>query len=220
MRFSTRGSLAALLVVAALAALAAGSLSGCDGNGIVAFRLRDRLASQPPPPPPIPNSPANTLRLLEWALERRSISHYQRLFTEDYLFTFTSLDSAGSEWRDSPWTRDDELNWAMKLFRYTTRIDFQLDRNFVVHPDPATPWDTRRRWHASIRTQYVFMIERSDGFMDEFTGPTTFTLVRGDSAVIPADLVARGVRPDSTRWYIRRWDDESGLVGGFKRLWP
>src|SRR6185503_16297149 len=118
-------------------------------------------------------------------LQHRSLTYYRELFTGDYMFTFTSRDSAGSEWRDSPWTRDDELAWATKLFRLTPRIDFQIDRNFFVYPDPGTPWDTRRRWHASIRTQYTFRIERIDGFMDEFAGATTFYMVRGDSAVIP-----------------------------------
>jgi len=40
-------------------------------------------------------------------------------------------------------------------------------------------------------------------------GFANFFMVRGDSALIPADLAARGFRPDSTRWYIERWEDDT-----------
>ena len=39
-------------------------------------------------------------------------------------------------------------------------------------------------------------------------------MVRGDSAAIPAEL---GFGPDSTRWYIERWEDET-LSSGSRTL--
>jgi len=36
-----------------------------------------------------------------------------------------------------------------------------------------------------------------------------FHLVRGDSALLPQELLDRGARRDSTRWYVERWDDET-----------
>ena len=35
-----------------------------------------------------------------------------------------------------------------------------------------------------------------------------------DSAAIPAELVSRGFKPDSLRWWIDRWEDETIGSGG------
>jgi hypothetical protein len=39
------------------------------------------------------------------------------------------------------------------------------------------------------------------------TGRFTFFCVRGDSVAIPPELASAGVGPDSTRWWIERWED-------------
>jgi len=43
--------------------------------------------------------------------------------------------------------------------------------------------------------------------------------VRGDSAVIAYDLLRQGVGPDSTRWYLRRRDDETATLCRIKGLY-
>ena len=56
-----------------------------------------------------------------------------------------------------------------------------------------------------------------DGNTVEVTGNALFFLTRGDSAAIPQDLIARGLKPaagDTTssqalRWWIDRWEDET-----------
>src|SRR5262245_65540017 len=58
-------------------------------------------------PPPVPNSPQNTLRLLEWAYNHKAIDEYRELFTEEYRFVFSDHDSNGRASRDVPWTRAD-----------------------------------------------------------------------------------------------------------------
>ena len=41
------------------------------------------------------------------------------------------------------------------------------------------------------------------------SGFATFYLTRGDVAAIPDELKDRGFGPDSTRWYIERWEDDT-----------
>ena len=55
------------------------------------------------------------------------------------------------------------------------------------------------------------MVLRIRTDVEEFqvTGAARFFLARGDSALIPAELVARGFRADPGHWYIQRWEDET-----------
>ena len=48
----------------------------------------------------------------------------------------------------------------------------------------------------------------------QVTGAAGFFLVRGDSALIPPELIAKGVGPDPGRWYVERWEDETGGSDG------
>ena len=45
--------------------------------------------------------------------------------------------------------------------------------------------------------------------MVEITGSLLFFLTRGDSAAIPQQLIDRGLKPDSTRWWLDRMEDET-----------
>jgi hypothetical protein len=93
-------------------------------------------------------------------------------------------------------------------------ISLNLDKNFLVFPDPrCVTTDPRGRWHENIRTQVVLNIRTSDGNAIDISGASTFYFVRGDSALIPEDLRLRGFVADSTRWYINRWDDETAQGG-------
>jgi hypothetical protein len=143
----------------------------------------------------------------------RSISEYLLLPSENYRFDFASGDSAGTYYSSTPWTRSDELATAQHIFVTGTpsqppatsiAIDFTSAPTDSADPRPGM----NPKWHrlvtmaASVR---IFFAE--SGF--EITGPSRFFVVRGDSAEIPADLIARGMKPDSTRWWLERWTDET-----------
>src|SRR5262245_25553230 len=173
-------------------------------------------------PPPVPNSPQNTLRLLEWAYNHKAIDEYRELFTADYRFVFSDLDSNGAAYRDVPWTRDDEIISTTKLFLggdadqpAATDIRLTLDRNFQLSADPRP--GKNAKWHKSINTQVILHILLSDGHVDDVTGTVKFFLVRGDSALIPDDLP---LQPDSLRWFVDRWEDQTAQGGGTLRWQP
>ncbi|HYM81176.1 MAG TPA: hypothetical protein VEY91_07160 [Candidatus Limnocylindria bacterium] len=169
-------------------------------------------------PPPIPSSAPDVLRLLEWCYDNRAVEEYREIFTADYRFVYSVLDSAGQAYRDVPWIRDDELISTTKLFiggdvnqPAASSIELDLDRNFNVTAD--TRPGKHPKWHKSIKTQVVLKIRTAEGSTD-VTGFANFFLVRGDSALIPDDLP---FAPDSLRWYIERWEDETVGSGGSLR---
>ncbi len=223
-----RNRLPLLRPVAVLGALLAGlALAGCFNP--FSPRIAPILGASIPAPKP--TSAPGVLRLFEWCYNHKAIAEYREIFTDDYRFYFSPLDSAGAEWRGTPFTREDELISATKLFvggganePAASSINLKLDPNFFVYPDPdytffpepnrTVPRDPLGRWHKNIRTTVTLRIGTEDGASIEITGHANFYMVRGDSALIPEELRLRGFGPDSTRWYIRRWDDETALEGG------
>lgn len=198
------------------AALALGLVLGAYAIGCSDRVVQPRSTD----PGPAPNSPANALRLLEWAYNNRSIEPYRRLLAGDFRFACSPADSAGNEWRGQPWTRDDELIFATHLLIGGGRqppigaLRLFLDKNFFVFPDPGyLPSDPTGRWRKNVRTTLTILITTSDGATSVVTGHANFFLVRGDSAAIASDLLQQGTRPDSTRWYLRRWEDETEPSG-------
>jgi hypothetical protein len=214
-----RPFVATLLVLGLALVAGANGCSTTDGGIDLLGLIRPVVA---PSPDAKPDSPANALRLLEWSYNNRSIAWCTELFARDYQFVFSPLDTVGLRYQDTPWGRDDELISTAHLFSGgstqmgpASRISFTLDRNFLVYPDPrSSDWDPEGRRHKKVVTQILVSVETADGHAFVILGAATFYLVRGDSADIPADLVARGFRPDSTRWWITRWDDEEGPGGG------
>ena len=195
--------------VGGLCVLAALGGSGCldTRNGLDLNRLLE------PPTrefaPPIPSSPAGALRVLQWSYNHRAIEPCRELPTDDFRFVGNPTDSAGGEYRGTIWTREDFLIRTAQLFAAATSVRLTLDKNFFVYPDPtAMPWDPTGRWHKNIRTHTLLRVEAA-GSVTEISGAASFYLVRGDAALIPEDLKLRGFGADSTRWYIRRWDDET-----------
>jgi len=188
-----------LLAIAAVCAIALPA-TGCFDP--FSPRIQGRGISAPPP---VANSPSGVLRLFEWAYNNRDISEYRTVFTDDYRFVFSALDTAGKAYRDQPWTRSDELESAGKLFDAASSITLQLDKSFAVFPD-TRPGKGNPVYHKSIRTQVLLNIVTLDNNQINVSGKANFHLVRGDSAAIPSDLK---LPPDSTRWYIDQWDDET-----------
>jgi len=70
-------------------------------------------------------------------------------------------------------------------------------------------WDPTGRWYRTIRALVLSQIESADGHAIDASSAATFYFVRGDSALIRDELKQRGFAPDSSRWYIRRWEDET-----------
>lgn len=220
--------------LAALGILAAGfSLAGCFNP--FSPRLAPTLGASIPAPKP--TSAPGVLRLFEWCYNNKAIAEYREIFSADYQFFFSPRDSAGAEWRGTPFRREDELIQATNLFigspdgePAARSINLQFDPNFFVYPDPdftyfpepnrTMPRDLIGRWHKNIRTTVNLRIETQDGSSIEILGHANFYMIRGDSADIPDELKLLGFKPDSTRWYIRRWDDETASEGGALALAP
>jgi len=167
-------------------------------------------------PPPAADSPGNVLRLLEWAYDNRAIAEYRELFTDDYRFVFSVLDPYGNAYRDVPWTREDELISATHLFQgghatepAASSIILDLDRNFRVSSDPRP--GKGDRMHKNIRTSVILTIVDPNK-ETRVTGFASFFLVRGDVALIPEELRLRGFGPDSSRWYVERWEDDTANI--------
>lgn len=193
-------------VTAVLLAAAASVPTGCATRAVRPVVQGD--------PAPMPNSPAAVLRLFEWCYNNRAIRPYAEIFPDDFRFYFNVRDSAGAYYITNPWRREDELIYAARLFANSASITLILDRNFVVLPDPRhLPTDPLGRWHKTISTQVLLGIRTVDGTAVDISGQVTFYLVRGDSALIPEELKARGFGPDSARWWIQRWDDETVQEG-------
>ncbi len=208
----------ATFVVAAMVALGA---MGCSERGESVFTRLTRPPATPPTDAPKPDSPAAALRLLEWAYNHRDYATLHTLFTEDFRFYFDAGDTAGAAYRVTPWGLEDELASTSHLFvngksdeAPASSVTLVLDRNFFVYPDPRfASWDPRGRWHKNIRTQTLLHVLRVDGSALEVSGASSFYFVRGDSALIPEDLKDAGFAPDSIRWWISRWDDETIPAG-------
>ena len=215
-----RGAMAALCLLVGL------EVAGCTqgGSGLDLVRL-----SRPRGPATdagiAPDSPTNVLRVFEWSYNHRSVPVYRALFTEGFRFLCAPFDSAGNAYRGTPWTLTDELIFATHLFVGGSAseppargIQLALDRSVFVYPDPATvAWDPTGRWHRIIRSQAALTVQTADGNTIAVTGAFRLAFVRGDSALIPEDLRQRGAGADSTRWYIRLWEDETAPGSGPSR---
>ena len=167
---------------------------------------------------PSPTSPQNAVKLFEWCWKNRGVEEYKELFTADYLFASATTDSAGNQTRDVLTRRDDEVETAQNMFVGTAerppaaKISLSFDPNLVPFPDPRP--GRNPIWHKTIRTSVQLTVEIEENNLLEVTGHALFFLTRGDSAAIPAELKSRGFRPDSLRWWIDRWEDETIGSGG------
>jgi hypothetical protein len=164
-------------------------------------------------PAPVPSRPELIVRLFEWCWEHRSITDYEEVFSDDFLFAFAATDSAGRAFQGAVLTRNDEIETARHLFvgggtsPPANSISLQLDQNLFAEQD-TRPGKRDTTYHREIVTNVVLRIE-TEGESFQVIGAARFFVVRGDSALIPQDLVDRGFRPDPARWYIERWEDET-----------
>ena len=195
-------------VRALLLATAALCLAGCSS---------ERHVTRPRPAPPPADSPSNAVRLFEWGWNRRNLDAFHDVLAKDFRFVFSPADSAGNGFQDHPFDRDTMLLVLQHLFvgggtqPPATRIALNFDP--VLYPLPDSRPGRDPEWHKEIVTRVDLTIKIGDELEYRIMGTARFFVVRGDSAVIPADLVAEGVGPDPRRWYIQQWNDET-LSGG------
>jgi hypothetical protein len=187
-----------------LAAVLALGLSGCS----VEHRVTGPLPWQPQPP--VADSPTNAIRVFEWGWNHRDLGAFRGLLTDDFRFVFALGDSAGNAYRDDPITREWMLGCLTHLFvgggsaAPAERIALAFDPTLRVFPDSRP--GKAPRWHKEILTGVDLAIKTEDGAEYRIMGNARFFVVRGDSAMIPAGL---GAGPDSTRWYLQQWNDET-----------
>ena len=206
-----------LLASPAAAALLLVSLPGCSGE-IADPVTTARTAMAPFSTRIVPDSPRGVMDAFERAWDKRDPEHYGELFTEDFQFAFAAIDTAGNAFPGGRLTREDELLIAQHLFLTgtaslppATKIVLTFDRTFIAEPDsrPGKTWP----FHQEVKRNVVLSVDTGDAAY-RITGAARFFLVRGDSAAIPPDLVARGFHPDPNRWWIERWEDETLDIGG------
>ena len=161
---------------------------------------------------PSPTTPQNAIKLFEWCWKNRGVEEYKTLFTDDYVFQSAELDSAGNGGRDVLTRRNDEIETAQNMFIGSAerppaaKITLNFDPNLVPFPDTRPGKD--QKWHKTIRTSVDLKVDVDEGNTLEVTGHALFFLTRGDSALIPKELQSR-FKPDSLRWWIDRWEDET-----------
>lgn len=170
----------------------------------------------------VADSPANTVRLFEWALEHRDLERVIGLFTDDFLSVCAATDSAGNAFRSNALTRADEIECLRHMLvgggipPPASSISLQFDQNLIAQPDTRPGKDPVT--HQEIVTTVVLRFAtREEDF--QVTGAARFFLVRGDAALFPAEFADRGAIPDPGLWYIERWEDETvGSAGATGRV--
>ena len=201
--------------IVALAGLA--TLAGCF-NPFSPRVLSQRVVTLAPSP----NTPENAVKLFEWCWVNRGVDEYRELFTDDYVFISAGTDSAGNPSREIQARRDDEVQIAENMFIGSAdrppaeSITLFFDQNLVTFPDTRPGKDSK--WHKQVRTHVDLKVKIDSGNTAEVTGSALFFITRGDSAAIPKELQARGFRPDSLRWWIDRWEDETLEGSGLQAL--
>ena len=192
-----------------LAVLALVALAGCS---------KDHAVTGPRfEPPPDPNSPNAVVRLFEWSWNHRDVDRLGQTLPAEFRFVFALADSAGNPYRDHPIDRPQLLACARHLFQGggpeppATSIVLHFDPLLTVSPDSRP--GRNPKWHREVLT-LVDLTVRTPAEVFRVNGDARFFVVRGDSALIPPDLAALGFHPDSTRWYIEQWNDETHGSGG------
>ena len=163
-------------------------------------------------------SPPEVLRRVEWAFNHQSLPEYADVLAADFQFVFSALDTNGNAYQTEPWTREDELVSTAKLFAESAQIDLMFDRTVAVFADvrPGKSPEVHKVINSTVNLQITF----DDGSRTEIRGRAKFYFVRGDSAIIPDELIERGVGPDANRWFIDRWEDDTAGEGLSARPMP
>jgi hypothetical protein len=164
-------------------------------------------------------TPELSVRSLQSAWNRLSISGCDSLFTTDFVFTFNPRDSSGRRWSgDHPWGRAEEMaSFAAMVdsegvyYGPVIQASVYLDGTLRALPDTRPGKEDSLR-HRVITVPVYLNLVTSDGHGIIFWDNCTWYLARGDAAAITG--VPNG-GPDTASWYVERWEDgtSSGAVG-------
>jgi hypothetical protein len=157
---------------------------------------------------PVASSPSGALKRLEWAINHEDLAVIGGLLADDFVLVGAAVDSAGNPVRIEP-NRDLFLAALTAVFDQASSVRFTLDQNLVPLPDPRP--GRNPQYHKQLRSTFDLTI-RTPTESFEVGGNLLVFATRGDSAAIPPDLVARGVKPDLTTWWLDRLEDET-LIG-------
>ena len=163
-------------------------------------------------PAPVPSSATGVVDLFRWCWNNRAYQEYTEIYDANFRFQFSARDTAGETGRGEFLNREAELETARHLFVEGTAteppaqsISLTLDQTLRDGPDSRQ--GKNPKWHREIQTDVQLLI-KTDNQDFQVTGRATFFVVRGDSVTIPTELTDR-FKPDSTRWWIERWEDET-----------
>lgn len=199
---STR-SMRGFAALAAVVALLAGCASKVSGPAAE--------SGAPPASFVIATSPVNLAKAIANDWNGLDWKHYSDRLTDDFEFQFSDVDSAGNAFRYRVLGRNLEIEAARRMLETGAgtlppfrTVLWTFSPTLVPQTDPR-PGKTFP-FHQLIRAGMNFSADA--GFtVFRITGSADFYVVRGDSAQIPAELVARGFKPDPNQWWLERWDD-------------
>ena len=123
------------------------------------------------------------------------------------------LDTAGDSVVTDVWRRQDLLATFNAMFNGDTgapaasKLRMNLGENLVAFPDDRP--GRSGGIHRAVRSSLDVEVVTGEGNVYRPEGHLLCYVTRGDSAMIPPELVARGVQADSTRWWIDRIEDET-----------
>jgi len=167
-----------------------------------------------PPLPVTVETPQAAMARFETAYEGQNLAGYTALFSNDFRFHFSANADPllVSQYGDT-WDATFETNSTAHLFDGFTNEngDYVPGADSIAlaftgiryEPDPAHA-DSTRHYMVADSAQVTLVITLPLLGQYEVAGTHSFWLVRGDAAHLGA-----GQAPDSTHWFIRRWDDSS-----------
>jgi hypothetical protein len=206
-----RPSLSRLALIALLI-VAVPFVTGCSKNP---FDPDDDDGGNTLPDNTPPNdTPHNTMLRFEATYEYQVVGEYEKLFTKDFRFTFSSQSDPllVAEYGNN-WGKDDEIESTRHLFQGFTDDEgtFQeaatsITMTFILLLEQENPQhpDSTEHYKLMIAQPLVLAIGLSNDSGFNVEARHEFYLVRGDAAVLD-----EGQDASTSRWYIYRWDDLS-----------
>ena len=182
------------------------ALSGCSTTVV---------APAPAEEQPAASSAVGAVSRLAWGFSHKDIDVVRGLLADDFLFVTAGTDSAGNPARVPPNDRTWFPAALAALMDSSSTVSFVVDGNLVAFPDSRPGHN--RTWHKQVRA-LVHVVIRGSGPIGNFdvTGYALFFATRGDSAAIPQEQRTRGAVPDSKRWWLDRYEDETLAGAGMR----